>query len=72
MRYLAARVIQNDKDIQDLKTEGGYSEEVHHPGDWQVIAQGGQPILGFSGSSFGLDQVFPDGSGQGGGSMPTK
>jgi hypothetical protein len=61
VHYLAARMIENHQYLQPLKAKGRYSEEVHRPGDWHVVAQEGQPALGLSGSSFGPDYVFPDG-----------
>ena len=61
VHYLAARVIQNDKDIKDLKANRRNGEEVHRPGDRHVITQEGQPGLGLVSSSRWLDHVLPDG-----------
>jgi hypothetical protein len=43
------------------KANGRHSEEVHRPGDLQVISQEGQAGWGLVSSSPLLDQVLPDG-----------
>jgi hypothetical protein len=42
---LATGMIQDHKDVQDLKVKRRNSEEVHGPGHFEVIAQEGQPSL---------------------------
>jgi hypothetical protein len=61
VHHLAARVIQNDKDIKDLKAKGRNGEEVHPPRHRHMITQEGQPGLGLVSSSRQLDHVLPDG-----------
>ena len=39
-------MIQDYKDVQDLKAKSRHREEVHGPGHFQVISQEGQPGLG--------------------------
>ena len=61
VRYLASRMTQDHKHLEDLKAKGRNREEVHRPGDLQVISQEGQPGLGLVRSSRWLDHVLPDG-----------
>ncbi len=42
VHYLAARMTQDRKHLEDLKAKGSNGEEVHRPGDWQVVRQEGQ------------------------------
>src|SRR6516164_7906135 len=58
---LATGMIQDHKDVQDLKANGRNREEVHGPGHFEVISQEGQPGLGFIRSSLMLDHILPDG-----------
>jgi len=61
VHHLAAGMVQDNKDVQDLKMEGGYGEEVHRPGYLYMVTQEGQPGLGLVSSSRLLDPVLPDG-----------
>ena len=61
MHDLAAGMIQDHKDVQDLKAKSSNREEVHCPGHFEVIAQEGQPGLGLVRSSSRLDHILPDG-----------
>ena len=58
---LATGMIQDHKDVQDLKAKSRNREEVHGPGHLQVISQEGQPALGLVRSSPSLDHILPDG-----------
>ena len=65
--HLTRGVIEDHKDIQDLKTNCGHSEKIHSPGDIGVIAQEGQPVPGLlSASLLGLTVYLRIVSGQGG------
>ena len=61
MHNLATGMIQDHKDVQDLKANGRHREEVHSPGHFEVISQEGQPGLGLVRSSLMLDHILPDG-----------
>jgi len=54
-------LIQDHKDVQDLKANSRHREEVHGPGHFEVISQEGQPGLGLVRSSPSLDHILPDG-----------
>jgi hypothetical protein len=58
---LATGMIQDHKDVQDLKANSRHREEVHGPGHFEVISQEGQPALGLVRSSPSLDHILPDG-----------
>ena len=59
--HLATGMIQDHKEVDDLKANRRNSEKVHGPGHLQVISQEGQPGLGLCLSSFRLDHILPDG-----------
>src|SRR6516165_7881321 len=61
MHDLATGMIQDHKDVQDLKANRRHCEEVHGPGHFEVISQEGQPGLGLIRSSLMLDHILPDG-----------
>src|SRR6516164_2410137 len=58
---LATGMIQDHKDVQDLKAKSRNREEVHGPGHLQVISKEGQPGLGPLRSSKMFDHILPDG-----------
>src|SRR5208283_1941987 len=58
---LATGMIQNHKDVEDLKAKSRNCEEVDCPGHFEVISQEGQPRLGLVRSSPSLDHILPDG-----------
>ena len=47
MHDLATGMIQDHKDVQDLKAKSRNREEVHGPGHFEVVSQEGQPGLSF-------------------------
>ena len=58
---LATGMIQDHKDVEDLKAKSRNSEKVYCPGHLQVISQEGQLRLGLIPSSFRVDHILPDG-----------
>src|SRR6516162_6911443 len=61
MHDLATRMIQDHKNVQDLKANSRHREDGHGPGHFEVISQEGQPGLGLVRSSLKLDHILPDG-----------
>ena len=52
VHHLATGMIQDHKEVEDLKAKSRNGEKVHCPGHWQVISQEGQPALGLVGGEF--------------------
>ena len=48
VHYLASRMTQDHKHVEDLKAKGRNSEEVHRPGDLQVAKFGTYQFLPFA------------------------
>jgi hypothetical protein len=60
MHDLATGMMQDHKDVQDLKAKSRHREKVHGPGHFEMISQEGQPALSFR-ASHRLDHILPDG-----------
>ena len=61
MHDLATGMIEDHKDVQELKANSRHREEVHGPRHFEVISQEGQPSLRLVRSSLMLDHILPDG-----------
>src|SRR5262249_19502644 len=61
MHDMATGMIQDYKDVQDLKAQSRHREEVYGPVYFEEISQECQPGFGLVRSSFMLDHILPDG-----------
>ena len=47
MNHFSAAMVEDDEHVEKRKVDGDYREEVHRPGDVQVVVQEGKPVRRF-------------------------